>query len=87
MLRLPGPESQFSPLRTTSSHHLRTPYYAKQAFSMSRSSTLGIVTAIFLGLTWITLFVRCWVRVKLVKIFGIDDKWMVAAQVRILPQL
>jgi hypothetical protein len=54
---------------------------------MSRCSTLGIVTAIFLALTWITLLVRCWVRVKLVKIFGIDDKWMLAAQVRILPQL
>jgi len=50
---------------------------------MSRSTTLGTVTAIFLALTWITLLVRCWVRVKLVKIFGIDDKWMVAAQVRI----
>ncbi len=48
---------------------------------MSRSSTLGIVTAVFLALTWITLIVRCWVRIKLVKIFGLDDKWMVVAQV------
>ena len=48
---------------------------------MSRSSTLGSVTAVFLALTWITLIVRCWVRIKLVKIFGLDDKWMVVAQV------
>ena len=50
---------------------------------MSRTSTLAITTAVFLGLTWITFFVRAWVRIKLVKKVGMDDKWMVAAQVRL----
>jgi len=50
---------------------------------MSKTSTLAITTALFLGLTWATLFVRAWVRIKLVKKVGIDDKWMVAAQVQI----
>ena len=49
---------------------------------MSRTSTLAITTAVFLGLTWVTFFVRAWVRIKLVKKVGMDDKWMVAAQVR-----
>ena len=50
---------------------------------MSKTSTIAITTALFLGLTWATFFVRAWVRIKLVKMVGIDDKWMVAAQVRI----
>jgi len=50
---------------------------------MSRTSVLAITTAIFLGLTWITFFVRAWVRIKLVKKVGMDDKWMVAAQVQL----
>lgn len=54
---------------------------------MSRTNTLRSVTTVFLALTWITLLIRCWVRVKLVKIFGLDDKWMVAAQVRSLTQI
>ena len=47
---------------------------------MFKSSTLAITTAVFLGLAWATFFVRAWVRIKLVKKVGIDDKWMLAAQ-------
>ncbi len=56
------------------------------SIKMSRSSTIRTATATFLALTWVTLFVRCWVRIKLVKVFGIDDKWMIAAQVRMTDQ-
>ena len=39
------------------------------------------VTLAFLILTWITLLIRCWIRLRLLKAFRADDKVMIVAQV------
>ncbi|KAJ5153451.1 uncharacterized protein N7482_009929 [Penicillium canariense] len=44
-----------------------------------RSKTIVIVTTIFLGISFITVCLRCFVRLKLVKAFGWDDALMVFA--------
>ncbi|KAK9560589.1 hypothetical protein V6Z88_001333 [Aspergillus fumigatus] len=44
-----------------------------------RSASIFIVTLVFLGLSFIAVCLRCFVRLKLVKAFGWDDTIMVAA--------
>ncbi|KAJ5692682.1 hypothetical protein N7462_002105 [Penicillium macrosclerotiorum] len=44
-----------------------------------RSKTIFIVTTIFLGISFIAVCLRCFVRIKLVKAFGWDDALMVFA--------
>jgi hypothetical protein len=46
-----------------------------------RSLSVFVVTAIFLGLSFIAVCLRCFVRIKLVKAFGWDDGLMVFAMV------
>jgi len=40
-----------------------------------RGPQLEAVVGFFLALSWITVALRCWVRIKLVKAFAIDD-WL-----------
>jgi hypothetical protein len=44
-----------------------------------RSASIFIVTVVFLGLSFIAVCLRCFVRLKLVKAFGWDDTIMVVA--------
>ncbi|GFF25117.1 probable cation-transporting ATPase 1 [Aspergillus udagawae] len=44
-----------------------------------RSASIFIVTIVFLGLSFIAVCLRCFVRLRLVKAFGWDDTIMVAA--------
>lgn len=44
-----------------------------------RSTAIFTVTVIFLGLSFIAVSLRCFVRIKLVKAFGWDDALMVFA--------
>ena len=46
-----------------------------------RSKSIFIVTTIFLGISFICVCLRCFVRIKLVKAFGWDDALMVFAMV------
>lgn len=46
-----------------------------------RSEAIFIVTIIFLGLSFVAVCLRCFVRLKLVKAFGWDDALMVFAMV------
>lgn len=46
-----------------------------------RSKSIFIVTTIFLGVSFIAVCLRCFVRLKLVKAFGWDDALMVFAMV------
>lgn len=46
-----------------------------------RSLSIFVVTTIFLGLSFIAVCLRCFVRIKLVKAFGWDDGLMVLAMV------
>lgn len=46
-----------------------------------RSASIFIVTTVFLGLSFISVCLRCFVRLRLVKAFGWDDTIMVAAMV------
>lgn len=46
-----------------------------------RSETIFIVTTVFLGISFIAVCLRCFVRLKLVKAFGWDDALMVFAMV------
>lgn len=46
-----------------------------------RSKTIFIVTTVFLGISFIAVCLRCFVRLKLVKAFGWDDALMVFAMV------
>ena len=46
-----------------------------------RSLSIFIVTTIFLGISFISVCLRCFVRIKLVKAFGWDDTLMVFAMV------
>jgi len=39
----------------------------------NRGPQLEAVVGFFLALSWITVGLRCWVRIKLVKAFAIDD--------------
>ena len=46
-----------------------------------RSEQIFVVTIIFLGISFISVCLRCFVRLKLVKAFGWDDIFMVFAMV------
>ncbi|CAI7624995.1 unnamed protein product [Penicillium glandicola] len=46
-----------------------------------RSKSIFIVTTIFLGISFIAVCLRCFVRLRLVKAFGWDDGFMVCAMV------
>lgn len=52
-----------------------------------RSVTIFIVTTIFLGISFVAVCLRCFVRLRLVKAFGYDDALMVFAMVRLIPWL
>jgi hypothetical protein len=47
------------------------------------SDAIIITTAVFLGFSLVTVCLRCFVRLKIVKSFGYDDALMVAAAVSI----
>lgn len=46
-----------------------------------RSEAIFIVTTVFLGISFIAVCLRCFVRLRLVKAFGWDDALMVFAMV------
>lgn len=46
-----------------------------------RSQSIFIVTTVFLGISFIAVCLRCFVRIRLVKAFGWDDAFMVCAMV------
>lgn len=46
-----------------------------------RSETIFIVTTIFLGISFLAVCLRCFVRIKIVRAFGWDDALMVLAMV------
>lgn len=46
-----------------------------------RSQSIFIITTIFLGISFIAVCLRCFVRIRLVKAFGWDDTFMVCAMV------
>lgn len=46
-----------------------------------RSVSIFVVTTVFLGISFITVCLRCFVRLRLVKAFGWDDGFMVCAMV------
>ena len=46
-----------------------------------RSQSIFIVTTVFLGISFIAVVLRCFVRIRLVKAFGWDDTLMVCAMV------
>lgn len=48
----------------------------------ARLFSLSVLSVVCLGLTWIVVLLRLWVRAALVKQVGKDDYFMVAAQVR-----
>lgn len=48
-----------------------------------RSESIFVVTIVFLCISLIAVFLRCFVRLKLVKAFGWDDGLMVSAMVYI----
>ncbi|KAI2786239.1 hypothetical protein POX_g08622 [Penicillium oxalicum] len=50
-----------------------------QPLSEGRSTAIFVVTTVFLGLSFIAVCLRCFVRIKLVKAFGWDDCLMVFA--------
>lgn len=50
-----------------------------------RSLSIFIVTTIFLGISFIAVCLRCFVRLKIVKAFGWDDALMVFALVNSNP--
>jgi hypothetical protein len=47
----------------------------------SRSRAILIVTSIFLGLSLVSVILRCFVRTRIVRAFGWDDGVMVVAMV------
>jgi hypothetical protein len=49
-----------------------------------RGPELAAIMAAFLALTWISVSLRCLVRIKITKAFGADDWLMVASQVNIV---
>ncbi|KOS47218.1 hypothetical protein ACN38_g1876 [Penicillium nordicum] len=44
-----------------------------------RSQTIFIVTTVFLGISFIAVCLRCFVRLRIVKAFGWDDSFMICA--------
>lgn len=49
----------------------------------SGSEAIIIVTAVFLAISFITVCLRCYVRLRVVRAFGWDDGFMVMAMVSI----
>lgn len=48
----------------------------------NRGTSLAIIAGVFCGLAFVAVSLRCYVRIRLVKAFGLDDYFMVAAEVR-----
>jgi hypothetical protein len=48
----------------------------------SRSKAILIVTCVFLGISLVSVILRCFVRTRIVRAFGWDDTVMVVAMVR-----
>lgn len=51
----------------------------------NRGPELAAVLILFLIITWLIVALRCHVRVRMLKSFGLDDWFMVASLVRINP--
>ena len=51
------------------------------------SNAIIIITAVFLGFSLVTVSLRCFVRLKIVKSFGSDDALMVAAAASIFKKV
>ena len=47
-----------------------------------RGAGLCAIASCTLAFSWITVLTRCWVRLSIVKLFGLDDWLMVVALVR-----
>lgn len=47
----------------------------------SRSKAIIIVTSVFLGISLVSVILRCFVRTRIVRAFGWDDTVMVVAMV------
>jgi hypothetical protein len=47
----------------------------------SRSKAILIVTSVFLGISLVSVILRCFVRTRIVRAFGWDDTVMVVAMV------
>lgn len=48
-----------------------------------RGPQLAVVVILFLVVTWLIVALRCLVRVRMIKSFGLDDWFMVASLVSI----
>lgn len=46
-----------------------------------RSEVIAIVTAVFFGISLVTVILRCFVRLRVVRAFGWDDGLMLLAMV------
>lgn len=49
--------------------------------SEARSNAILIITSVLLGVSLVTVCLRCYVRLKIVKVFGWDDLLMAVAMV------
>ena len=67
------------------SHSFRSfflPLFFKYAIMLTgRSEVIAIVTAVFLGISLVTVILRCFVRLRVVRAFGWDDGLMLLAMV------
>lgn len=83
MLYNGGPSSIHLLLR----HPLQQPFYVFELINGLRSMddrgshAIIIITALFLFLSLVAVSLRCFVRLKIVKMFGRDDALMVTAMV------
>ena len=58
------------------------PLFFKYAIMLTgRSEVIAIVTAVFLGISLVTVILRCFVRLRVVRAFGWDDGLMLLAMV------
>ena len=77
LLRLPPPITLFF-------HSFRSflPLFFKYAIMLTgRSEVIAIVTAVFFGISLVTVILRCFVRLRVVRAFGWDDGLMLLAMV------
>lgn len=49
----------------------------------NRSNQVLAVAILFISLTWLTVGMRCFVRIRMLKSFGYDDWAMLITQVRV----
>ena len=79
LLRLPPPITLFFSFFSFVSS---SPLFFKYAIMLTgRSEVIAIVTAVFFGISLVTVILRCFVRLRVVRAFGWDDGLMLLAMV------